>query len=189
LKNTSSSSNSGFFNNRNNILIAAGVAVALGLICIIALVVFWRRRSQRAHPDPRGKSYLKSSMPDEYNNGPMSQYNGDSHPISILDDPNAAAETMEVVYNYVPQLSDEIHLYVGDPIIVKAKFDDGWALGYNMATKEEGSFPLACVQPYAGDKVGDYESSRGGNSRYQSQFTADSREYGQRQSSLFLSKE
>ncbi|KAJ3396300.1 hypothetical protein HDV05_003197, partial [Chytridiales sp. JEL 0842] len=64
-------------------------------------------------------------------------------------DPMQIAETMEVVFNYVPNLSDEIYLYVGDPVIVKLKFDDGWAFGFNMTTKTEGSFPLACVAPYA----------------------------------------
>ncbi|KAJ3394324.1 hypothetical protein HDU92_007014 [Lobulomyces angularis] len=58
------------------------------------------------------------------------------------------ADTMQAIYNYVPNLSDEIYLYIGDPIIVKNKFDDGWALGYNMTTKQEGSFPLACVGPF-----------------------------------------
>ncbi|KAI9094985.1 hypothetical protein DFS34DRAFT_582584, partial [Phlyctochytrium arcticum] len=64
------------------------------------------------------------------------------------DEPMPIAETMEVVYNYVPNLSDEIYLYIGDPVIVKCKFDDGWGYGFNMTTKQEGSFPLACVAPY-----------------------------------------
>ncbi|KAJ1560392.1 hypothetical protein HK405_007265 [Cladochytrium tenue] len=68
-------------------------------------------------------------------------------------DPNQVSETMEVVFNYVPNLSDEIYLYVGDAVIVKARFDDGWGYGFNMTTKMEGSFPLACVAAYtaAGD--------------------------------------
>lgn len=61
---------------------------------------------------------------------------------------SSVAETMEVVFNYVPNLSDEIYLYVGDPVIVKCKFDDGWGYGFNMTTKMEGSFPLACVAAY-----------------------------------------
>ena len=62
------------------------------------------------------------------------------------------AETYQVVYNYVPNLSDEIYLYVGDKVIVKTKFDDGWSSGYNMTTKQEGSFPLACVDVYQGTR-------------------------------------
>lgn len=30
-------------------------------------------------------------------------------------------------------------------MLVKIKFDDGWAYGMNMTSKKEGSFPLACV--------------------------------------------
>ncbi|KAJ3023851.1 hypothetical protein HKX48_000539 [Thoreauomyces humboldtii] len=65
-----------------------------------------------------------------------------------VGEPIQIAETMEVLYNYVPNLVDEIYLYVGDPVIVKCKFDDGWGFGFNMTTKQEGSFPLACVAPY-----------------------------------------
>nr|KAJ3402555.1 hypothetical protein HK105_004264 [Polyrhizophydium stewartii] len=57
------------------------------------------------------------------------------------------AETMQVVYDYSPNLFDELELHVGDNVIVKCKFDDGWAFGFNMSTKQEGSFPLACVAP------------------------------------------
>ncbi|KAI8924113.1 hypothetical protein BC831DRAFT_394638, partial [Entophlyctis helioformis] len=57
------------------------------------------------------------------------------------------AETMEVIYDYTPNLFDEIELHVGDHVILKVSFDDGWAYGFNMVTKQEGSFPLACVAP------------------------------------------
>ena len=59
---------------------------------------------------------------------------------------------MRVVYDYVPNLFDEIHLYSGDQIEVKAKFDDGWAYGLNLTSKKEGSFPLACVESLSGFK-------------------------------------
>ncbi|KAJ3092961.1 hypothetical protein HDU96_002566 [Phlyctochytrium bullatum] len=61
-------------------------------------------------------------------------------------DPNG--ETMEAVINYVPNLSDEIYLYVGDPVLVKCQFNDGWGYGLNLTTQQEGAFPLACVAPY-----------------------------------------
>lgn len=63
-------------------------------------------------------------------------------------------EIMDVIYEYVPNLFDEIHLSVGDQVLVKIKFDDGWAYGMNMKTKKEGSFPLACVdQPNRTSRV------------------------------------
>ncbi|KAJ1547792.1 hypothetical protein HK405_004912, partial [Cladochytrium tenue] len=58
-------------------------------------------------------------------------------------------ETYEVVYNYVPQLSDEVYLYVGDPVVLQCQFDDGWGFGLNLTTREEGSFPLACLATFA----------------------------------------
>ncbi|TPX58970.1 hypothetical protein PhCBS80983_g02816 [Powellomyces hirtus] len=73
---------------------------------------------------------------------------GVESPKEDVGEPIQIAETMEVLYNYVPNLVDEIYLYIGDPVIVKCKFDDGWGYGFNMTTKQEGSFPLACVAPY-----------------------------------------
>ncbi|KAI8825013.1 uncharacterized protein EV422DRAFT_488545, partial [Fimicolochytrium jonesii] len=73
---------------------------------------------------------------------------GVAAPREDVGEPIQIAETMEVVYNYVPNLADEIYLYIGDPVIVKCKFDDGWGYGFNMTTKQEGSFPLACVDTY-----------------------------------------
>lgn len=43
--------------------------------------------------------------------------------------PTAASgggQTMEVVYAYSPNLSDELALQVGDLVLVKSIFDDGW---------------------------------------------------------------
>lgn len=44
----------------------------------------------------------------------------------IQEEAEIPEETMQVLYNYVPNLQDEIYLYVGDPVVVKSKFDDGW---------------------------------------------------------------
>ncbi|KAJ3394634.1 hypothetical protein HDU92_006739 [Lobulomyces angularis] len=72
-------------------------------------------------------------------------------------------ETLQAHYDYVPNLSDEITLYVGDPVLIKQRFDDGWCLGYNMTTKEEGSFPIACVGPYNNLKKENYYSAQFSN--------------------------
>lgn len=89
------------------------------------------------------------------------------------------AETYEVIYNYVPNLSDEVYLYVGDKIIVKCKFDDGWAIGYNMSTKQEGSFPMACVNSFANDARSTYKPES---------MAADENSIRQRGSSLYVPK-
>ncbi|KAI9190715.1 uncharacterized protein BJ171DRAFT_606663 [Polychytrium aggregatum] len=84
--------------------------------------------------------------------GPQTMYGGNDKsmyggPQTMYDGPDAGqvSETMEVIYNYTANLSDEIQLNIGDTIIVKCKFDDGWAFGFNVSTSQEGSFPLACV--------------------------------------------
>jgi hypothetical protein len=84
------------------------------------------------------------------------------------------AEIMNVIYEYVPTLFDEIHLSVGDKVLVKIKFDDGWAYGMNMKTKKEGSFPLACVD----------EPGRGSSDRENNRLSVD-HSYNVRASSLY----
>ncbi|KAI8914357.1 hypothetical protein EDD86DRAFT_199160 [Gorgonomyces haynaldii] len=66
-------------------------------------------------------------------------------------EPAQIADTMQVIHEYEANLFDEVTLNVGDHIIVKVKFDDGWAAGFNMNTKQEGTFPLACVAPLDSD--------------------------------------
>jgi len=102
----------------NGVVIGAAIAGSIVLLIIIAAVIYYIRNRQSS-----------TSKDQSFSNG----------------DPIQIAETYEVIYNYVPNLSDEVYLYVGDKIIVKCKFDDGWCLGYNLSTKQEGSFPMACV--------------------------------------------
>lgn len=94
-----------------------------------------RENNKRVSQDWDGDSSFRDSRYDK----PLPAQQSDDH---------EEEETMQVLYNYVPNLQDEVYLYVGDPVIVKAKFDDGWALGFNLTTKQEGSFPLACVGPF-----------------------------------------
>jgi hypothetical protein len=51
----------------------------------------------------------------------------------------------EVQFDYDPELSDELRLFVGDTVLVEEKFDDGWGFGLNLQSNEEGAFPLACL--------------------------------------------
>ena len=53
---------------------------------------------------------------------------------------------------------------MGDEVEVINKFDDGWALGRNMTSGKEGTFPLACLAPFgAGSEYRD--------SRFESQYS------------------
>ncbi|KAJ3067858.1 hypothetical protein HK102_007322 [Quaeritorhiza haematococci] len=159
------------------LIIGGGVAAFFGLLIVAVLVMYInkRRREKGNSTGPVGSSAIAGGALANLGAG-----TGNS-----AGDAIQIAETMEVIYNYVPNLSDEIYLYVGDPVIVKTKFDDGWALGYNMTTKQEGSFPLACVAPYnpegkvsrPANATGDLgESGRG------------SAVFNQRASSLYLGK-
>ncbi|KAI9359669.1 hypothetical protein DFJ73DRAFT_817171, partial [Zopfochytrium polystomum] len=69
-------------------------------------------------------------------------------------------ENKEVVFNHIPNLSDEVYLYISDPVIVKCKFNDGWGFGFNMTTKMEGSFPHTYVAPCVNES--DVASGGGG---------------------------
>ncbi|CAG8521630.1 2854_t:CDS:2 [Paraglomus occultum] len=50
-----------------------------------------------------------------------------------------------VVHPYTAQLQDELDLTPNDSIILRRIFDDGWAVGYNQNTHQEGAFPIVCV--------------------------------------------
>ncbi|KAJ3083566.1 Sorbin and SH3 domain-containing protein 2, partial [Physocladia obscura] len=56
------------------------------------------------------------------------------------------AKANTVVYAFEPTHNDEISLRIGDQVVVKQKYDDGWALGVNLSSRLEGLFPLDCVQ-------------------------------------------
>jgi hypothetical protein len=70
-------------------------------------------------------------------------------------------DTMKVIQNYHPVLIDEIKLQMGDIIIVKAKFDDGWGFGINITTENEGSFPLNCLGSIDGTDADKSNNKRG----------------------------
>jgi hypothetical protein len=42
-------------------------------------------------------------------------------------------------------MADELDLSPGDIVNVHKVFDDGWAVGVNMNTSNEGAFPVVCV--------------------------------------------
>lgn len=58
------------------------------------------------------------------------------------------ADIVEAVHVYLPTLNDELHLEIGDKILVLKRFDDGWASGSKLSTGEEGAFPLICTRPW-----------------------------------------
>ncbi|KAI8914254.1 hypothetical protein EDD86DRAFT_198874 [Gorgonomyces haynaldii] len=106
-----------------NPLIIGGAVGGAALLAIVGVTIYYAfGKKKKSSTSPTGKTYSQS-------------------------EPAQMAETMMVIYDYQANLFDELTLNEGDNIIVKVKFDDGWAWGFNMNTKQEGSFPLACVAP------------------------------------------
>jgi len=48
----------------------------------------------------------------------------------------------KVAHKYEPQKADEMRLHVGDIVTVDQSWDDGWAYGKNLTSKDQGIFPL-----------------------------------------------
>jgi len=57
------------------------------------------------------------------------------------EDKEDEEKLFEVVYNYEPELPDELKLTVGDKIKINEIYEDGWAYGYNKTTQLYGTFP------------------------------------------------
>ncbi|KAG0001440.1 hypothetical protein BGZ65_003479 [Modicella reniformis] len=51
----------------------------------------------------------------------------------------------QALYPYQASMADELDLTPGDIVSVDRVFDDGWAVGMNMNTSNEGAFPVVCV--------------------------------------------
>ncbi|KAG4106574.1 hypothetical protein H8356DRAFT_1626553 [Neocallimastix lanati (nom. inval.)] len=65
----------------------------------------------------------------------------------------------EVVYNYEPELPDELKLTVGDKIKIKEIYEDGWAYGYNKTTQLFGTFPSTSLgENFNPESVPQYKS-------------------------------
>jgi len=52
-----------------------------------------------------------------------------------------------VVHNFNPNKEDEIKLRIGDSVIIRLAFDDGWAYAFNRNTGVVGMIPIICVKP------------------------------------------
>ncbi|KAI9104059.1 heme peroxidase [Phlyctochytrium arcticum] len=59
-------------------------------------------------------------------------------------------KTLKARESYTPTMDDELPLSPGDAIRVQSTGQDGWAVGRNLATEEEGLIPLTLLEPPAG---------------------------------------
>ncbi|OMJ07834.1 hypothetical protein AYI70_g11931 [Smittium culicis] len=54
-------------------------------------------------------------------------------------------KSRKVTSPFIAKREDEITLSTGDSVMVQIAFDDGWAVGKNLNTGQEGSFPMMCI--------------------------------------------
>jgi len=65
----------------------------------------------------------------------------DQNSMNLTDgDPN-----IPVIAGYDARDIDELTLQLGDKITVKAVYSDGWGIGINNTTNEQGVFPIVCL--------------------------------------------
>ena len=140
--------------------------LGLILIIILAVILIRRRRKQNDYPKDLQTPYnmqhqmmydIKQpnySNTDSANlsaaragtNAVNNAYDNSQNISGMASSINSGGDVQPVLYNYVPNLSDEIYLYTGDEIEILKRFDDGWAYGKNLTTLQTGSFPLACIE-------------------------------------------
>ncbi|PIA15009.1 hypothetical protein COEREDRAFT_82419 [Coemansia reversa NRRL 1564] len=57
----------------------------------------------------------------------------------------AVGKPRHVVRPFFARRDDEISLQSGDKVTLQMAFDDGWVVGKNLTSGDEGTFPLMCV--------------------------------------------
>ncbi|KAJ3370306.1 hypothetical protein HDU91_006306 [Kappamyces sp. JEL0680] len=98
-------------------------------------------------PQDKPKSFLKapnlslaSPLPPVPESIPQ-----DETLIPLADMPEGT-KTMKVLHPYDATLDDELTLVPGTNIYMVRSFDDGWALGVDPRTGDQGAFPLVCAE-------------------------------------------
>lgn len=144
------------------VIIGAGIGIILVLLLIICALCFACKRPRYTGSKGANKfqkiNPIHNSRIDRDSYCSQQNENNHIHPVaypsmvsSVIPksarETNSSEEIVKVIFDYVQNLGDEMTLNVGDRIVVKNRFDDGWAFGFNMTTELEGNFPLACVGP------------------------------------------
>ncbi|KAJ3119572.1 Sorbin and SH3 domain-containing protein 2 [Physocladia obscura] len=141
------------------------------LLIIIALVAFccWRKRRQRAattvyEMDTDTQNFNKSAAPMGFANAtPMAAQIGMSG-----RNQQQQSDVCQAVYDYTASMGDELSTMVGDKIILKVEYDDGWGYGFNTRTRKEGAFPLDILDRFQGGAQGYNDGNR--NNRVSSMY-------------------
>ncbi|KAI8878534.1 hypothetical protein K501DRAFT_228264 [Backusella circina FSU 941] len=77
-------------------------------------------------------------------------FDGNTAPIATPLPQNNSQNIYAVVATYIPTLSDELEIEMGDQIDLEAEFDDGWCQGKNITKGgTAGVFPRHCIDRVA----------------------------------------
>ncbi|KAJ3242703.1 hypothetical protein HDU78_001250 [Chytriomyces hyalinus] len=147
--------------------IAAGGGGGLFLIVlIIVLVCCCKRKTKQSEDSDYAAQQFSNNVPMKSMQSPQAAYandrsllNQNAAPMGVgqppmMGGPGAQKDMYEAVYDYNPQQPDELDTRVGDKIIIKTEFDDGWAFGFNTRTRREGHFPLDILDKWAQQQEG-----------------------------------
>ncbi|TPX60571.1 hypothetical protein PhCBS80983_g01725 [Powellomyces hirtus] len=63
------------------------------------------------------------------------------------------AEPLRVQVDYNAQMDDELTLRRNDKVAIKHHYYDGWGIGVNLRTGEEGAFPVTVTAPRCGPRA------------------------------------
>jgi hypothetical protein len=146
------------------------IAIA-GIIVLLAVYLFYRSKRKVSTPSDEGleRDYQSNEKMDLSEDARRMSRNTLSlssiGQLSISESVEGYSETYslrpEVKENYMRVAiekfttsgSDELPLDIGDLVYCLKEFDDGWALGCNPITQEQGVFPLMLTRAKNDDSV------------------------------------
>ncbi|ORX98986.1 hypothetical protein K493DRAFT_299626 [Basidiobolus meristosporus CBS 931.73] len=120
------------------VFVLSGIFGSVGVVALVLGALFYIRRRRQSQMKTHSSQSISSSTNLIANSLP---YPPPSPPPSAQSD----GEGYTCVFAYTPTLEDELMIQPGDMLIVIWSFDDGWAVGRNLNTGNEGAFPMACV--------------------------------------------
>ncbi|KAI8916080.1 hypothetical protein EDD86DRAFT_244036 [Gorgonomyces haynaldii] len=147
----------------NASIISAAIVAGVVLIGLGVVYFFYRKSPQNMPPvmpplpTHRPTTVRNSSLTHrsgttldrKFTNLHMSiTSNLQSHKIQSIISSSGSSNmgTYLVIYNYIPQLPDELKLTVGDRVVLLEQYSDGWGLGRHTVTGHEGAFPMDCLR-------------------------------------------
>ncbi|KAI8841160.1 hypothetical protein BJ741DRAFT_19954 [Chytriomyces cf. hyalinus JEL632] len=99
---------------------------------------------------------MKSQTPgkNKFNNRVSSIYGGSFDQQQIQQQQQQPSDgSYKIMYDYYPNLADELMLRAGERVVVVEEYDDGWAFGANIKTRAEGLFPLDILENFRSKKM------------------------------------